>query len=528
MKKLLSFALALALLLTCMSAFAENADDFVYPMEGNPTVSWYINEGYTPNDAYASAEDSPFHTGLREMTGVNIEWSYPTAGTDAAQALNTLLASPKLPDIIFANIMIDAERHMDEGTIIDLTPYIQEHAPNYWKWLQSNPAYDKAMKTDSGKYYGFGFFREDGGWNDAYQGPVIRKDWLDACGLEIPKTISELENVLRTFKEKYNATFSYSHSVRFHPIGLAGAFGAHAGSGKDLNFTYYVDENDKVQFGPAQPEWLAYVLKLQEWWKEGLLDQDVFTLDDTQAKAKALNGDMGVSYTSMGQMSNWAKEAEAAGNGAQWIGFETPTGDDGTLATTFGGPGIGSVTACISGDCPEEMIPTVMRLLDYAYTDEGFLYWNYGKQGVSWDYNADGEVEYLPLVSEDPDGLNDAISKYGGSTWSGCCVQATRMLYLKNTPISIEANNTWFYQMDAKVAGKDRLPIGITMTAEESDEVANYEAAISTYVQEMYAKFVTGSATEADWAAHLESLESMGLSKSLEIRQAAYDRYLAR
>lgn len=64
------------------------------------------------------------------------------------------------------------------------------------------------MKTDDGRYYAFGFFREDGGWNDSYQGPVVRKDWLDECGLEIPETISEFENVIRVFNEKYGATFN--------------------------------------------------------------------------------------------------------------------------------------------------------------------------------------------------------------------------------------------------------------------------------------------------------------------------------
>lgn len=529
MKKFLSLLLSGLLMFSCVSALAANADDFTYPMDTDVTVSWYIGEGYTPNDAYASAEDSPFHKNLQEMTGIDIEWSYPTAGTDGTQALNTVLASMELPDVIFANLMTDAARHMDEGTIIDLTPYIQEHAPNYYAWLQSNTAYDKAMKTDDGKYYGFGFFREDGGWNDAYQGPVVRKDWLDECGLEVPKTIEDWDTALRAFKDKYGiAPLSFSMSTRFHPVGLAGAFGAYGCTGKDNNYTYFVDADNKVQYGPAQKEWLNYMLYLQQWWKDGLIDQDVFTLDDTGMKTKALNGQVGMSYTSMGQMTNWMNEAKAAGNGAEWIALDSPTAADGSISTSFGGSGIGYVTACISGDCDEEKIETVMRLLDYAYTDEGFLFWNFGKQGESWEFNADGEVEYLPLVTDDPDGLNDAVAKYGGSTWSGNCIQATRMLYLKNSPAAIEMNNVWFYQHDGKSAGAGKLPVGITMTAEESDELANYEASISTYVQEMAAKFITGEAGEGDWESYTSTLETMGLSKACALRQAAFDRYLAR
>ena len=188
MKKRLAWILVLVLAMSLSApAFAEldllSGKD-IYPLDGSTTVSWYVNEGYELNPAYAVAADSPFHVNLQKMTGVNIDWSFKTIGADTNQALNLALASDPLPDILFGQLMPDAERHIEEGTIIDLTELIPQYAPAYWHFLQSNPAYDKAMKTDSGKYYGFGFFREDGGWNDTYQGPVIRQDWLTEQGLK--------------------------------------------------------------------------------------------------------------------------------------------------------------------------------------------------------------------------------------------------------------------------------------------------------------------------------------------------------
>ncbi len=526
MKKLLCLLLSLVMLIPTAAAFA---DDFTYPMDGSVTLTWFASEGFgVVNDAYASPNDSPFHKGLSEMTGVNIEWSVPTAGTDARQALNLAMASTTLPDIVFGNLMTDASRYIEEGAIRDLTPYMEKWAPNYYAFLKSNPNYDKAMKTDAGQYYGFGFFREAGGWNDTYEGPVIRQDWLDECGLEAPKTISDWDNVIKVFHDKYGATFSFAWDPRFRDSGIAGAFGAHGMAGQAGSaYRYYVDENGKVQFDMAQENWLNYMLKLNEWWAAGLIDQDVFTSRDTEAKTKALNGVMGISYTSMGQLSNWRKEAAQAGNGANWVGLQYPTADDGSISMVFGGMGIGAVVSVISGDCPEEKIETAMRVLDYAYSPEGNLYWNFGKQGVSWDYDANGQPAYLPLVTEDPDGINDAISKYGGSTWSGSCIQATKLLYMKNTPESIAANDLWFYPNEA-IAGKGKLPNGVTLTAEESDELTNIEAALGTYVPEMSAKFITGEATRADWESYLKELDKMGLARALEIRQAAYDRFMAR
>ncbi|MDL2318331.1 hypothetical protein LJC74_04490 [Eubacteriales bacterium OttesenSCG-928-A19] len=526
MKKILSLVVVALMLAACLPAVAE---DFTYPMDGTVDLTWFASEGFgTVNDAYASPNDSPFHKGLSEMTGVNIDWSVPTAGTDSAQALNQVLASATLPDIIFGNLMTDAARHIDEGTIIDLTPYIQEWAPNYYAFLQSNPAYDKAMKTDDGQYYGFGFFREGGGWNDSYEGPVVRQDWLDECGLEAPVTISDWDNVLKVFNEQYGAKLSFTWEQRFRDSGIAGAFGAHGAAGQqNSNYRYFIDEDGKVQFDMARPEWLNYMLKLNEWWEAGLLDQDVMTMKDTETKTKALNGDMGISYTSMGQMSNWRKEADEAGNGANWVGLQYPTADDGSLEMVFGGSGIGVVVSVISGDCPEEKIETAMRVLDYAYSPEGNLYWNFGKQGVSWDYDENGEPAYLPLVTEDPDGLNEAISKYGGSTWSGSCIQANALLYMKNTPESIAANDLWFYPNE-EIAGKGRIPVGVTLTAEESDELINIEAFLSTFVPETAAKLITGEMKADEFDAYVEELNNNGLQRALELRQAAYDRFMSR
>jgi len=527
MKKVLSLILALLMVSTCFAALAEA--EFSYPMDGTVDLTWAASEGFAGlSEAYATPEESPFHVGMSEMTGANIKFIIPTKGTDAAQFLNQqVLAAPVLPDIIYGGIMNDAARHLEEGTIIDLTPYMEKWAPNYWALLQANPAYDKAMKTDAGQYYGFGFFREAGGWNDSYEGPVIRQDWLDECGLEAPKTLSDWDTVLKAFNEKYGAKLSFAWS-RMQDSGIAGAFNAHGTAGQaNSQYRYYADEDGKVQFDMATENWLNYMLKLNEWWAAGLIDQDILTITDTDARAKALNGETGFSYTSMGQMSNWRLDADKAANGANWVGLQYPTSDDGVLGMVFGGQGIGSTVSAISGDCPEEKIETAMRVLDYAYSPEGNLYWNYGKQGVSWDYDADGKPAYLPLVTEDPDGLNDAISKYGGSTWQGSCIQATALLYMKNTPASIEANDLWFYP-NQEIAGKGKMPNGLTLTAEESDELTNIEASLGTLVPEMAAKLITGEAGAADFPAFVDQLNSVGLARALEIRQAAYDRYAAR
>ncbi len=328
MKKLLVAVLVLCLALSMVPAFALEllSGGDTYPIDTDKTITWYAQGGLNPHEKFADWKESPFHTGLIRETGINIEWMFPTTGTDGGVYTNTLLADPtKLPDIMQGYFMDSASQYLDEGVIWDLTPYMEEYAPAYYAFLKAHPVYDKAMKTDDGKYYAFGFFREDGGWNDSYRGPVVRKDWLDECGLEIPKTISEFENVIRVFNEKYGAKFSFAWS-RFKEGGLEGAFGAYGTS----SLTYYVKDGE-VGIAQMDEGWRNYVAWLNQLFNDGLFDQDNFSLDDTSIKAKVHNDQCGISVTSMGQMNNWNKAMEANGDGSPWIGIPYPTADEGSL-----------------------------------------------------------------------------------------------------------------------------------------------------------------------------------------------------
>ena len=498
-----------------------------YPMDAkDKTITWFGDgQGYQPNQMFAGADDSPFHKYLKEMLGVNIEWQFPIRGTAPAQAFNLAIASKSLPMIVYStSIMGQAELMIEEGTLYDLTPYLEKWSPAYWKWLHSNSEYDRAMKTDSGKYYGYGFFREDGGWNDTYLGPVINKTWLNELGLPMPKTVSDWDRTLRAFKEKYGVGLSFAWSRVFDfGTAISGAFGAHTFA----NYKLYIDDNQKIQLANIQPEMKDQWALFATWWNDGLIDQDILSIDDTMARSNALNKKMGISFTSMGQLSNWVQDAKGNNSDAEWVGLQYPTGDDGTLVQIPGGMGIGTDVAAISTATPPEQLELVMRMLDYGYTDEGFLYWNFGKQGNSWDYGPDGKPAFLPLVTEDPNGITGAVDKYGGSTWAGNTIQATAMIYMKNSQEAVDANDLWFWPNEA-ITAKDKMPSGITLTVDEAIRAAELRAAIQTFVSEAAVQFFTGQASFDTWDAYVARVNALGASELVGIYQAAYDRYLAR
>lgn len=491
------------------------------------TITWWSTRGYKPNSAYATADDSPFHSILKEMLGVNIEWMFPTAGSDDNQAFNLMMASDTLPDIIFHPLLSDAGRYMSEGTIWDLTPYMEQHAPAYYKWIKSKDEYDRAMKTDDGKYFGFGFFREGGGWNDTYIGPTVNETWLSELNLkpEDIKTIDDWDKMLEGFKQKHPdaSPLSFAKS-RINDCGIAGAFGAYT----MLSLQPYIDSSNKVQLANIQPEWKEYISKIHEWWEKGYLDQDFLSDDDSAIRSKAQNLQFGASITSMGQISSWERDANDNNTGAKWVALSYPRDNEGKISMVFSGgyAGIGNDVAVVSKNCPESKLPLVLRCLDYAYTDEGFLYWNYGKEGNSWEYDANHEVQYLPIVTEDPNGVNGAIDKFGGSTYFGCCIQANKLIYMKNTEASIACNDKWFYENE-DVAYSWKIP-NVSYTAEESTRIAELRGAMQTYVEETAVKYITGEESLDSFDSFVETIKGMNVDELLSIYQAAVDRYLAR
>jgi hypothetical protein len=66
------------------------------------------------------------------------------------------------------------------------------------------------------------------------------------------------------------------------------------------------------------------------------------------------------------------------------------------------------------------------------------------------------------------------------------------MLYMKNSPESIAANDLWYYSNEA-ITSADKLPPGMTFTADESTRAKELTAAISTYVDEAAIQFIRKS-----------------------------------
>lgn len=496
-------------------------DTITYPLETEDKLSvWSL---INVNTDYNDYTESPFHTGLAEMTGVDVEWLSPAVGQDTGQAYNLLLTDEVLPDIIFRDFKIaDAQQLLEDDLIYDLTEYLPKYAPDYWE-LINRPEYTttlKAVTTSDGKQVGLTALQESD-FNICYMGPVIRKDWLDECGLNIPVTLEDWETVLTTFKEKYNAKFLCAGSY----FEAKDIFGSGTGAYASLGNRFYVDADGKIQFANIQPEWKEFITVLNRWYENDLIDKDILSADNTVVRAKILNNEVGAGFGPMSQLTNYVNDAEAEKTGAEWIGVGYPRTAEGEPTTVINTKAVKGATmiAVVTTSCPEEKLITALKWMNYGYTEEGMMYWNYGKEGVSYTLDANGEPQWTDLVKNDPQGLGSALDKYSGVTGSGISMQKADFVKSKNNQVSVDAVYTW---IDNTNAGKHLLP-PLPMTTEENQVYTDKYAQISSYVSEIAMKFVTGEESIDKFDAFVEQVKSLGLQECIDAQQAAYDRFMA-
>ncbi|WP_208560337.1 extracellular solute-binding protein [Marinilactibacillus kalidii] len=473
-----------------------------------------------PSSTVEGPEESPFHQGLEEETGVELNWQFPTSGQDWSEAFNLMISDQDLPDLIYYSWMGLGEQHIQEGTIRDLTDVLEEKAPNYWQFLKDNPDFDRAMKTDDGKYYMFGFFREEP-FQASYQGPQIRQDWLDEQGLPTPTNIEELTNTIKVFNEEYGAQLLFQTGWRMSP-GFAGAFGARG----SFETRYFVDESDQIQMAQTQPEWIEYMSWLNELYQDNLIDPDFSTIDDQGIQTKVAQDDAGITLMNAGSLLSFNKDAETNGTCAEWVGFGYPDQGDGSKSASIFSENLNNAFGiAISTSMPEEKMDKALEFLDWAYTEEGYNYWNYGREGESWEM-VDGQPTFTEAITEHELGKDEAIILNTGNWQSGQGVQAARFVEQRLDVPSYEASIAWAEDQEEAIAAI--VPTSISMTAEERREAANLENTINVYVAENSLKFVTGERSLDEFDAFVQELNDQGLDRLVEINQAAYDRYLQR
>ncbi|MDR2536430.1 MAG: extracellular solute-binding protein [Treponema sp.] len=497
-----------------------------YPVQTNTTLSYWLELHANISPNFPNIGQSPFGKGLQEHTGIKVNFLHPPIGANASrEQLNLMIADgTNLPDIIewrwTSPSMFPGgpQKAINDGVIIKLNDIIDKYCPHFKAFLKANPEFDRMVKTDDGSYYAFPFIR--GAEKLLYsQGLYIRKDWLEELNLPIPDTIDEWRMVLTGFKEQKNTpapfTMVYTNNAKM----FVDSFG--------IMKDFYISADDgKVHYGQIETGYRRWLETMAQWYREGLIDPDIASIQTSQMNQKMTTGQSGAAVGSIGSgMGNWTAAARGVNPDYELIALPFPVEKKGDKRIYSSGAGqyySGQNSAAISGS--SKNVEIAARFLDWGYSPEGHRYYNFGNQGEAYTMDNDYPV-YTDMIKNNPQGWSFAqsLAAYARGNMAGPFVQDER--YIEQY-YALPEQAQALVSFVVPGATNYVLP-SVTATPEESRELARISNDVNTYAEEMITKFILGTEAINDqtWNTFVNNIKRLEIDRALEIQNASLERY---
>jgi len=163
-------------------------------------------------------------------------------------------------------------------------------------------------------------------------------------------------------------------------------------------------------------------------------------------------------------------------------------------------------------------------MLDYGYSPEGHMLFNFGIEGVSYEMK-DGYPAYTDLILNNPNqwAPSQALAMYTRASYFGPFVQDVRyMEQYYALPEQQEAARLWS-DTDAAL---HILPV-LPKTEEESTEFSVIMQDVNRLVDEMSLKIIYGMEPLDAFEGYVEQIHAMGIDRAIQIQQQSLDRYNA-
>ena len=460
---------------------------------------------------------------INEMTNVYIDFNAVAGGFVEQESFNLMIAGGDYTDIIgvmnyygsssgAAAGSAGHEKAIEDGIIIDLYDDLKEYAPNYWTLLTSDDNAYMTMRTQSGYMGCIAQLLKKAGTEN--QGMIVRKDWLKASGVENLNTLDQYEQYLTYCKDNYGA-YAY---LQYE--------GLDTDWGSAFNITpgAFNVVDGKVVHSFTTDAFKSYLTKMNDWYQKGLFNDDFYNDTDITTVRTDMANDLCsfVDGSAEGMSNIFDMNPENTAMELQATAYPKADGVD-EIHVGFESKLIkNSDTWAVSTACADP-IP-LLKLVNWLYSEEGQLVYNWGEEGVSFEYDENGQPQWTDLVVNNPDGLNFMFASYlyatgVGSVYFPGVYDMEKGFYSYNDD-QLEAVDTLASLTD----GANNLPAYVSLNNAEQDRYNSIATDLDTYAKGMILKFILGDEPMSNYQSFLDTCMDMGLQQMTEIYQGAYDR----
>ena len=459
-----------------------------------PVVSFVFTKGGFEN----VPENDVIKQKIEEAADITLDHIAPTSANYTEQ-VNLILSGDKseLPDMVklSQSMFNDIYKYAEQGALMDLTELVKD-CPNI---LANVPEEALERCTIDGKLYAIPVFCSPNRYN-----VIIRQDWLDNLGLEVPETLEEYHEVLRAFTfddpdgNGVDDTYGLSglNIETFDPI--FGAFGVMAPiSSYNSSGTYWYLEDGQLKPQVTNPVTKEALELIHSWYEEGIIDPEFITnTTDDDLNDKAMKNQFGVTY----HWWTWEPKIEAqmreADPNVTFARIAPPVGEDGSTGVR----GVGLTNGCVIMLSNAENPEACMRLLDWMNSEEGMMTTYAGVEGIHWEKEDDGTYQPLPQYTEDESWIQ----------WYSAFESEWPLLQLETSLVQSRRDSfNW-----ATITNEGD---GLTTDAE-----LEYGADLQTFALEYYTNFITGKTSLDEWDTFVEEWNNRGGAEWTEQINAEY------
>lgn len=458
------------------------------------TISW-MNLLHTPAPPSGDVEAK-----LEEYTGMNIDYQWiPDAAKE--ERLSTALASDTLADIVQLTILnnTNVRQALTAGMFWDVEPYLSE----FDNLASINENTLEAARID-GKIYGVPIQKPI-----ARYGVLVRQDWLDNLGLEVPHTLEELREVTRAFTEDdpdgngiadtvgiVDRNASYAVGFR----SLTGYFGAAD--------QFHVEEDGTVIPSFMQPEYKEAMEWYRDIYANGWMNSDFAVMPKNEQKDYLVNGKAGIIVSGLFEANNFRIAAVGTPEEEvmEWALVNDMTyGDVPRRIATDTSGGMGGLMAIPKSNVKtEEDLRVVLQFINDLMDIEPYTWMTHGIEGVHFELDDEERV----IVMDDTKWQQE-VQAFSSARPS----EVTHILKLESE-LSNEANEKMAENVDYVITNP--------VQSLESETYTTHWTSLVEGIEDAYYQYIMGEIEMADFDKAIETFLNNGGQSVIDEYTAAY------
>lgn len=508
MRKFHLLLLISIIILLLLSPVLHAEDISSYQITDSPltlTIHMYIED-------YSFKDNWPVFRKAAELTNIKLKGTAPSSATNSEEVFNMMISSGKLSDIVQYN-REELNQYGMKGAFIPLNQLIGKYAPNFSNFLKKRSDVKRLITAADGNIYYIPHVRD----GEVARGWFIRQDWLDKLNLDRPDTVGEYYQVLKEIKEGDPNGNGIKDEIPF--------FARHTDYGINgllilwkARSSWYA-EDGRVLYGPYTPEYKTALINIAKWYKEGLIDPQIYTRGLDSRKELLSDNLGGSTHDWFGSTALFNDKLKDNITGFKFLPIAPPAGIDGVRREnskrSIGGEEGWAIS--YSNSHPVETI----KFFDFFWTEYGRKLMNFGIKGITYEmFNGKPEFQNW-LIESDRNILDILYEDYGAQQRIGF-QQDFSYEEQWMTPTALDGIN--LYRKNDFML--DQFP-NLTFTEEEYKMIYTLLPDIESYVEEMRERYLLGAENvEESFDSYLANLKKMGIEQLIDIYQKAYQRYI--